>query len=183
MLTGHAQNTHQHVSTLTSSTHPKWMSAECHEDTGFPSNLTTVKWHLNKTNKGNLKKKAPAVNSFSCHDEAAPELEQCHLKQASHTFPGLGNSIFLLCLHCWFLPLQCSHDCLNAITWAVNGNAPDQSNTSVSGWTEICCWNMIFSLFVEISSPHSKMKINGYICQPRPICQLVDAAAGWIDFF
>lgn len=27
------------------------------------------------------------------------------------------------------------------------------------------------------------MKINGYICQPRPIYQLVNVAAGWIDFF
>lgn len=117
----------------------------------------------------------------SFHNTTA-KLEHCHLKESSYTFSGLDNSIFLLCLHCWFLPLQRSCDCLDAITWEVNGNAPDQSNTSTSGWTEICCWNMIFSLFVEISSLHSKMKINDCICQPRPIYQLVDVTAGWIDF-
>lgn len=78
---------------------------------------------------------------------------------------------------------QRSRDRPDAITRALNGNAPDQSNTSTSGRTEICCWNMIFSLFAEISSPHSEMKINGCICHPRPIYQLVDVAAGWIDFF
>lgn len=118
------------------------------------------------------------------HTRAEHWFEHCHcLKESSHTFAGLDDSIFLLCLHCWFLPPQRSFDCLNAITWAVNGNAPDQSDTSTSDRTEICCWNMIFSLFVEISSPHSEMKINGCICHPQPIYQLVDVAAGWIDFF
>lgn len=89
MLTGHAQNTHQHVSVDV--VHPPKglsgrMSRVCRISMKFLSGLKQIR---NISNQ-NLQ----WLNGVSCHYEAGPGLEHFHLKQASHRVSEVGNSIF-----------------------------------------------------------------------------------------